>query len=166
MTTLTPVSTPAEIQLLADTANTVWHEYFSSLLSPEQIDYMVDKFQSVPALTQQLAEGYQYFLLKQDGQPAGYTGIHGEETRLFLSKLYVLNPYRKQGLSSFMLKKIMEVARETGKASIYLTVNKYNQNSIEVYEHKGFSTIDSVVTDIGHGFVMDDYIMELPLEKA
>ncbi len=163
MITLTPVHNADDIRTLAAAADIVWHEYFSSLLSPEQIDYMVEKFQSVPAITGQLAQGYQYFLLRQDEKAAGYTGIHLEEDRLFLSKLYVLAPYRKQGLSSLMLEKLQAIARQAGKSAIYLTVNKYNENSIAVYKHKGFRIIDSTVTDIGHGFVMDDYIMELSL---
>ena len=46
------------------------------------------------------------------------------------------------------------------KQSIQLTVNKNNTNTIKAYEKWGFKTIDSAVTDIGSGFVMDDYIME------
>jgi ribosomal protein S18 acetylase RimI-like enzyme len=42
---------------------------------------------------------------------------------------------------------------------MYLTVNKYNEHAIDVYKHYGFEIVDSVVTDIGKGFVMDDYIM-------
>jgi len=50
-----------------------------------------------------------------------------------------------------------------GLSRIQLTVNKGNSGSISVYEHWGFVTVDSVVTDIGCGFVMDDYVMELVL---
>jgi hypothetical protein len=39
-------------------------------------------------------------------------------------------------------------------------VNKYNFAK-DVYTALGFKTIDSVKTDIGGGFYMDDYIMEL-----
>ena len=164
MVTLTPVQTQADIRALAAAADQVWHEYFRSLLSPEQIDYMVEKFQSIPAITQQIREGFQYFLLREDDQVAGYTGIHLEEPRLFLSKLYVLQPYRKKGYSSLMLQKLLEIAKNAGKSAIYLTVNKYNTPSIDIYLHKGFQTIDSVVTDIGKGFVMDDYIMERTID--
>ena len=44
---------------------------------------------------------------------------------------------------------------------IRLTVNKYNINTIKAYEKWGFKTVDAVVTDIGSGFVMDDFIMEM-----
>jgi len=38
-------------------------------------------------------------------------------------------------------------------------VNKRNAKAIAAYQRNGFVIADSVVTDIGHGFVMDDFIM-------
>ena len=55
--------------------------------------------------------------------------------------------------------KIKEISLQNGYNEIRLTVNKYNQNTIYAYLKWGFKTIDAVVTDIGSGFVMDDYIM-------
>ena len=49
------------------------------------------------------------------------------------------------------------------KKAIYLTCNKYNQNSLDIYKAKGFAEVDSVKTDIGNGFIMDDYILQLDL---
>lgn len=39
-----------DIQQLAKLANEIWHEYFIDIISFEQIEYMVEKFQSYPAL--------------------------------------------------------------------------------------------------------------------
>ena len=47
---------------------------------------------------------------------------------------------------------------------IRLTVNKHNDNSIAAYKKMGFETIDSVKTDIGGGYYMDDFVMELPIK--
>ena len=52
--TFEAVRTPEQSEALAAIADEVWHEHFASILSPEQIDYMVERFQSVPALTDQL----------------------------------------------------------------------------------------------------------------
>ena len=49
---------------------------------------------------------------------------------------------------------------ENDRNCVYLTVNKGNKRAIRAYEKSGFSITESVVTDIGHGFVMDDYIMK------
>ena len=40
-----------------------------------------------------------------------------------------------------------------------LHVNKYNTNSILAYKKMGFENTESSITDIGKGFVMDDYLM-------
>lgn len=44
---------------------------------------------------------------------------------------------------------------------VYLTVNKGNERAIKVYEKFGFIKTDSIVTDIGNGYVMDDYVYRL-----
>jgi len=42
---------------------------------------------------------------------------------------------------------------------LWLTVNKDNADSIAFYRRVGFGIAGSSVTDIGGGFVMDDYRM-------
>ena len=49
---------------------------------------------------------------------------------------------------------------------MYLTVNKYNEMGIRAYQAKGFETIESVETDIGRGFIMDDYVMEKRIDLS
>ena len=44
--------------------------------------------------------------------------------------------------------------------SAYLTVNRGNAKAIRAYERNGFKVVRTQVTDIGNGFVMDDYVME------
>ena len=51
------------------------------------------------------------------------------------------------------------MAQEHELSKIRLHVNKYNTNSILVYEKMGFVNTDSIITEIGEGFVMDDYEM-------
>ena len=46
---------------------------------------------------------------------------------------------------------------------MYLTVNTGNELGIRAYRGKGFETIEAVETDIGSGYIMDDYIMEKPV---
>ena len=62
-----------------------------------------------------------------------------------------------------MLKKVFEEARNCGKKRVYLTVNKHNDHAVEVYKKTGFVIAKEAVTDIGNGYVMDDYIFEYVL---
>jgi GNAT superfamily N-acetyltransferase len=158
------VTTEEQLVRLAEIASAVWHEYFPCLLTPEQIDYMVEKFQSYPAMRRQMAEeGYEYYFICADGETVGYTGIREDGEKLFLSKLYLTKENRGKGYAGRTLDFLTELCRERGKKAIWLTVNKYNEHTIAVYGAKGFETIRSQVTDIGNGFVMDDYVMEKPV---
>ena len=144
-----------DIKELASLASSIWHEYWTCILTPEQIDYMVENFQSEKAIKNQI-ENYTYYFIIKDGAKAGYFGISDKKEYLFLSKLYLKKEYRHQGLGKKAFEKIKELANDK---PIRLTVNKYNTNTINAYKKWGFEIIDAVVTDIGSGFVMDDYIM-------
>ena len=148
------------IKLLADLAYEIWHEYWPCLLTEAQIDYMVDKFQSEKAIIEQIQnQNYTYYFLIQDGEIAGYTGVAQKEDYLFLSKLYLKKEFRHKGLGEKAFDKI----KNLGFKKIRLTVNKHNSSAYNAYLKYGFKVIDSVVTDIGNNFVMDDFIMEYDL---
>ena len=87
-------------------------------------------------------------------------GFRVDEDALFLSKLYLLQPYRGRALSSRALDFLISVAQQEGCRKIWLTVNRYNDHTIEVYKHWGFTVAREQCADIGNGFVMDDYVME------
>lgn len=160
-----PVATDDQIQNLAIMADTVWHEWFPSILSEEQIDYMVEKFQSYKALKKQLEDGYDYFFINVNGVNVGYTGIHieQEEHRMFISKVYLLKSFRGKGYAGEVFNFLEGVCMGMQLKSMYLTVNRNNTHAIQVYEKKGFKSIRTQVADIGNGFVMDDFVMEKTL---
>lgn len=153
-----------DMKQLAELTSEIWHEYWTCILSAEQIDYMVEKFQSQKAMEEQIAnKNYVYFYILVKNEKAGYIGMSKKSDYLFLSKLYIKKEFRHQGIGTIAFDFIKKFAGENGYQKICLTVNKHNLNTIKAYEKWGFVTIDSVVSDIGRGFVMDDYIMEYKL---
>ena len=82
----------------------------------------------------------------------------GQE-ELYLSKVYLLPQCRRQGVAKTFFRLAEQVAGEEGLHKIRLTVNKHNIHAKEVYEHYGYETVESVKTDIGSGYYMDDYVM-------
>lgn len=156
-----PATTPDDLKTLCSLADEIWHEHYQTILTAEQIDYMVEKYQSLHAVTDQVNhQGYQYFLLEFEGEPVGYFGVVPEKSKMFLSKIYVRRNARGHGAATAVLNYLEEWCRKESMNAIWLTVNKYNSNSIAVYQKFGFQTVRDQVTDIGNGFVMDDYIME------
>lgn len=153
------------IDELAALADCIWHEYWKNKLSDDQIEYMLKNFQSKPAIIKQIFnENYQYYFINHNSKNIGYFGIANKDEYLFLSKLYISKDYRAKGFGRKTFEKIKQIARFYKKHSIRLTVNKYNINTIKAYEKWNFHQVDAVVTDIGNGFVMDDYIMEYRFE--
>ena len=150
---------------LAKLTSEIWHEYWTCILPDEQIDYMIDKFQSEVAITNQInSEKYTYFYILYNNQKAGYIGLSDKQDYLFLSKLYIKKEFRHNGIGTEAFDFIKDYAGKNNFNKIQLTVNKYNKNTINAYIKWGFKTIDSVITDIGNNFVMDDYIMEYKME--
>lgn len=153
--------TDTQVREIADLAKVIWNEHFTPIIGKDQVDYMVEKFQSYPALKEQISEGYEYYQIFSGGEFCGYTGIHpGEDNRLFLSKLYLKKESREHHLATGAFSFLKEICRERGYSAIWLTCNKHNDNSLGVYRHFGFEIIDTQEADIGGGFIMDDYIME------
>ena len=156
-----PVSQPAQVQTMCDLAARIWTEHYTPLLGEAQVAYMVEKFQSVPAVTRQIGkDGYEYFLMDLDGQTAGYMGVQPTGSKLFLSKLYIDAPFRGRKLARRALEFLEGVCKKREFSAIWLTVNRHNDGSIAAYQALGFETVRTQVTDIGSGYVMDDYIME------
>lgn len=159
--TMQPVS-DAQIETLAALADEIWHEFFPSILTEGQINYMVEKFQSAPAMRDQIANnGYRYYFVMLDGETIGYIGIQPEDELLFLSKLYLKKEYRGHGYGRQMIDFVVQQARELGKSGVYLTVNRFNDGSVGVYRATGFEMVRTQATDIGSGYIMDDYVFQL-----
>ena len=155
------VKTEEQIKILADTASVIWHEAFTNIITLSQIEYMVEKFQSFNALYEAINKNnYKYYLIKSDNIIMGYTGLHEEKGKLFLSKLYILKKYRGKQVASRTFEFIENLAKQKNLKSVWLTVNRNNNHAIEVYKHKGFVITRTQVADIGNGFVMDDFIFE------
>ncbi|MDO5784052.1 MAG: GNAT family N-acetyltransferase [Eubacteriales bacterium] len=159
--TMQPVS-DAQLEALAALADEIWHEFFPSIISEGQINYMLKKFQSAPAMREQIATGgYRYYFVMRGDEAIGYIGIQPEDELLFLSKLYLKKEYRGHGYGRQMIDFVVQQARELGKSGVYLTVNRFNDGSVGVYHATGFEVVRTQATDIGSGYVMDDYVFQL-----
>ncbi|WP_172136932.1 N-acetyltransferase [Adlercreutzia sp. ZJ473] len=170
-----PVETEEHVGQLAELAGEIWRDYWPALIGEGQTEYMIEQFQSADAIKRDMAENaYEYWFVRvredgagAEGEPrvVGYTGGHDEpETnRFFISKIYLAAADRGRGFASRIVAFYDELCRERGLSASYLTVNKHNELALRAYRAKGFREIDSVVTEIGGGYVMDDYVMERPV---
>ena len=153
----------ADISSVAKLAYEIWNQHFVSIIGQAQVDYMLEKFQSAAAVTQQLENGYEYFIVSSNENSVGYVGLVPEtgSGRMMISKFYVAKQARGSGVGGRALEFVKKISRDRGFDTIWLTVNRHNETAIGWYLRKGFVIVDEVKNDIGKGFFMDDYVMEL-----
>ena len=149
----------ADVRRLAKVARIVWREANVSFCTPEQVEYMIERYQSFEAISGQLMHGYRYFLIEEGDVIMGYFGVQPQGERLFLSKFYILKEYRGRKLFSLGLQYMIDLCKENSLESIYLTVNRNNTHAYKVYLAKNFKVIAEEDNPIGEGFEMNDYIM-------
>lgn len=160
------VSERDALKEIENLAAVTWHEHYGKLLPSGQIDFMLRKFLTVDAMARQMEhDNYSYYLIKDDDTSVsiGFMALQESRGALFLSKIYLLKEFRGRGYGSQGFDFANKTAEEKGAGKVWLTVNKHNTGSYEIYLKRGYKVVKEDVTDIGGGYVMDDYIMELRL---
>jgi GNAT superfamily N-acetyltransferase len=82
-----------------------------------------------------------------------------------LHKIYLDPDQKSKGVGSQIIAFIKDFGFKAGVKHIELNVNKFN-SAVQFYEKMGFFRAKELVLDIGNGYVMDDYVMQLNLESA
>lgn len=153
--------TNLDFKTISDLAKSIWTEHYTTIIGLDQVNYMLEKFQSEIAIQNQInIDNYKYYLIIDENIAIGYLSIKNDDDALFLSKLYIDKSCRGKGLGKIAINFIEEQAKDLNCLTIYLTVNKYNINSIMAYQKMGFIKTEELVIDIGNGYTMDDFRME------
>jgi len=167
------LETDMELIDVSELAKEIWTEHYTPLIGSAQTEYMISNFQSADRIKKDIAEkGYSYFAVYDEKTPVGYFALQPDEKGVFISKIYVLKEYRRKGIANKIIQFSLDFSKEKvrfeksmfnaaayEKPCMWLTVNKGNLGSIEFYKKVGFEISKEIVTDIGNGFVMDDYVM-------
>jgi ribosomal protein S18 acetylase RimI-like enzyme len=163
---LTEASESCDFLAIARLAEEVWHNTYDSIIGPEQVDYMLKKFQNADVIENDIKQhGYRYLIAKNEDGILGYCGIKPEDNKqIFLSKVYINPKFQRKGIAKAMIQYLKNEYQPLGYTQMHLTVNKNNRNAIVTYEKLGFLKSGELVTDIGEGFVMDDDTMVLKFE--
>ncbi len=154
-------ATVADLAEISGLAAIIWRAHYPGIITPAQIDYMLARMLAVNTLRRELESGVTWFRALVDGTLRGFAAVgptaNRNEFKLF--KLYVHPDWQRRGLGTRLLQEVEATARAHGAASFILNVNKRNETALAAYRQRGFTIRESVVANIGGGFVMDDYVM-------
>ena len=152
-----------DIPDLITLANEIWNEYFSSILSQEQVDYIIATHHTAEFLDDRIHNrGRRYFFIVNGPTTLGYYSMSPRKDALVV-KIYIKKEFRGKGYGKAALKRIYKICKEEGYSKIYLAVEKKNTAALEAFKGRGFTIDHSQTTDLGNGYSMDVYIMVKPL---
>ena len=159
-------ATNQDIAIIRSIAGITWPDAYGAYISEAQLDFMLEMMYSDASLHAQINNGHQFYLAINNNQAIGFASVSKEEGLYCkLNKLYVLPNAQKTGAGTLLLEAVIAYANSNNTNCIYLQVNKQN-NAQHFYKKHGFTVREAAVVDIGNGFVMDDYIMELLLAPS
>ena len=154
--------TEADFATVAALGERIWRAHYIQMISMAQIDYMLAGRYAPEKLRLYLGAQDRWLeLLKLDGEAVGYCSyaLTATPSEMKLEQLYLIEELKGQGLGGLMLRHVEAQARARGCGTMMLTVNKGNTGSIAIYRKAGYTVREEAVFDIGHGFVMDDFVM-------
>ena len=150
-----------DAEAIAELAGVIWRAHYADIISAAQIEYMLKQRYEPAQIRAELARGVAWDKAVVDGAIVGYASyLAGDDGReMKLDKLYVHPDHQRCGYGGLLIARALEAARQAGCKSLLLAVNKANVKAIAAYRKYGFRIRESVVQQIGGGFVMDDYFM-------
>ncbi len=168
MFTITKISTES-IPQIERLSSEIWHQVYSSLISTEQIDFMLNMMYSRSSLEKQMLDlGHQFIIISSGEEDVGYASYSlksaAEPTVFRLNKLYLQPACHGQGMGKAMILFIIDETIPMGAKFLELNVNKANP-TVAFYKKFGFTISEETVLQIGEGYVMDDYIMTLKITE-
>ncbi len=142
-----------------------WPDTYGNILSAEQLEYMLNRFYNVETLHERLEAGSLFHIIRENDSILGFSEIRCNEKEKLckLHKLYVLPETQGKSIGKLLLNHAFELAQQAGQKGIFLNVNRFNKAK-SFYEKLGFALVAEEDVDIGQGFYMNDYVMQLNFE--
>ncbi len=159
------VASKNQLSIIKGLAYQIWPDTYGTTHSQEELDYMLTKFYSIESLENQLANSHIFILASENNRNLGFISfeINAEKTtKTKIHKLYVLPQNQGKGIGMKLVDYVKNESVINENTALFLNVNKQN-NAQEFYVKYGFKITKDIIIDIGNGYIMDDYVMELNL---
>lgn len=151
----------SDIGMLIPLAYRIWHAHYPGIVTPEQIEYMLERgYNRQVILDEMINQSVIWLTIKTGNVMIGFAslGPYAPHT-MKLHKLYLLPECHGAGIGARALAEVEQIARDNAATTLLLNVNRHNTKAIRAYKRAGWQVAEEIVVDIGNGFVMDDYVM-------
>lgn len=154
-------ATLGDYDMIYDLAQRTWYATYTEILSRDQVEYMLDMMYSREAIAGQMDnKGHKFLLIFYEGSAIGFASyeLDYQPGTTKLHKLYVLPNIQGKGAGRLLMAGVENAALQNGNHKVVLNVNRYNR-AFDFYSKCGYAKIGEEDIDIGHGYLMEDYIM-------
>ena len=148
-----------DVPTIAALAKIIWLHYYTSIISEQQITYMLNKMYALSSLEEQINhQKHRFYLIERNKEHIGFIALVPEtDSEWFLSKFYIHQVHARKGVGQFVFKQILKSIQPS---KVRLTVNRQNFKAINFYFKLGFVIKKVADFDIGEGYFMNDFAME------
>ena len=155
-------ATTSDIPLIRQLTFAIWPQTYSAVISKAQIDYMLEQMYNPATLQKQMEEeGCTFIIVYDDKEPVAFASYNETEPQIWkLNKIYILSSQQGKGTGKFIINYIVGEIKTKQAKALQLQVNRQNKAK-DFYEKLGFKIIKTADFDIGNGYFMNDYVMEL-----
>jgi len=154
----------SELDTIQKMANEIWPVCFKEMISQSQIEYMLDWMYTRKKLEDNFDKGHAFIILKKENKKIGFASFEKKriKARIRLHKLYVDPNQHHNGAGRELLNYIINEGKRNSLSTLDLFVNRTNP-AVTFYEKIGFEIVESIDLEIGNGFFMNDYRMEIEI---
>ncbi len=150
----------SDIPLIRDLSLKTWPQTYSTIISSEQIEYMMNLMYSAVSIREQMKQQNEFIIVNDGRDPVGFAAFSLIDTGIYkLHKIYLLPQMQGKGAGKFVINEIIKAMARKGGKALQLNVNR-NNKAKDFYEKMGFIILREEDIDIGGGYYMNDYIME------
>jgi ribosomal protein S18 acetylase RimI-like enzyme len=154
------LATALELPILESLARKIWPHTYADIITKEQMDFMLNWMYSTETLVAQQQSGHEFYLISKDNTDVGFIALEQAGQELKVNKVYVLPEIQGSGAGKQLMDKAIERAKTKNCTHLFLQVNRANKAKF-FYDKLGFTIRSEEDFDIGNGFFMNDYVMEL-----
>ncbi|GAB3925097.1 GNAT family N-acetyltransferase [Mucilaginibacter myungsuensis] len=156
-------ATVNDTETIRQLAEQTWWPTYSSIISDEQIRFMLAEIYATDKISQQIATNEQTFLILEEvDEPVAFAGFspRAEDPEIYkLHKLYCLPKTQGKGYGKILINAVVDEVKKAGKHILDLNVNRHNK-ALSFYQKMGFEV--AYEEDIAIGpYWMNDYVMRL-----
>lgn len=155
-------ATTADLKIISEIAHKTWPLTYGEILSPAQLEYMLDAFYSDTALRANMENGHEFILAKEDNICLGFASFehhYQNKNTTKIHKIYILPETQGKGIGKLLIDYVSQFAKENDATWLLLNVNRFNK-ALTFYQKLGFEIIQEIDIELEYGYLMEDYVME------